>query len=70
MFRALCGLCVYPSKVPGRPQELGSHCLGCLQEQKAAVAKSTKAMLEKEKELQKALKDAKVHPFKRLNSYC
>ena len=31
-----------------------------MQEQKAAVGKSSKALQEKEKELQKALKDAKV----------
>lgn len=32
-----------------------------MQEQKAAVGKSSKALQEKEKELQKALKDAKVN---------
>ena len=32
-----------------------------MQEQKAAVGKSSKAVQEKEKELQKALKDAKVN---------
>ena len=36
----------------------------CLQEQKSAVGKSKKVLQDKEKELQKALKAAKVKPFK------
>ncbi len=40
-----------------------------MQEQKAAVGKSSKALQEKEKELQKALKDAKVNILCEL-SFC
>jgi len=49
--------------------EMSVRPSGWVQEQKAAVGKSSKALQDKEKELQKALKDAKVNILFEL-SFC